>query len=67
MVTAALEHPAAIVDSAVLTSAAVSSRSLRAPMTSRIGSTTFWFLVIVLAERPSSQVASQSWAARRTV
>ena len=28
-------------------------------MTFRIGSRTFWFLVIVLAERPSSPVASQ--------
>ena len=67
MVTAALEYRAAIVDSAFLTSAAVSSRSLRAPMTFRIGSRTFWFFLIVLAERPSSPVASQSSAACRTV
>jgi hypothetical protein len=33
MVTAALQYPAAILASACLTSAAVSSRSLRAPMT----------------------------------
>ena len=39
------------------------SRSLRAPMTARIGSRTFWFLVTVLAERPSSPWASQSRAA----
>ena len=57
MVTAALEYWAAIVASAWRTSAAVRSRSLRAPMTFRIGSRTFWFLVIVLAERPSSPVA----------
>jgi hypothetical protein len=62
MVTAALEYPAAIWASAFLTSAAVSSRSLRAPMTVRIGARTFWFLVIVLGERPSSPVASQSSA-----
>jgi hypothetical protein len=29
-------------------------------MTFRIGSSTFWFFVTVLAERPSSPVASQS-------
>ena len=67
MLTAAVEYPAAISASACRTSAAVSSRSLRAPMTFRIGSRTFWFLVTVLAERPSSPVASQSWAACRTV
>jgi hypothetical protein len=54
MVTAAVEYPAAIWASACRTSAAVSSRSLRAPMTFRIGSGTFWFWVIVVAERPSS-------------
>jgi hypothetical protein len=67
MVTAAVEYPAAIVESACLASAAVRSRSLRAPITVRIGSRTFWFLVIVLGERPSSPVGSQSWAACRTV
>ena len=67
MLTAALEYPAAIWASACRTSAAVSPRSLRAPMTFRIGARTFWFLVTVLAERPSSPVASQSWAACRTV
>src|SRR5215467_14603295 len=36
-------------------------------MTFRIGSSTFWFFLIVLAERPSSPFASQSSAARRTV
>ena len=67
MVTAALEYPAAIAASARRTSATVSSRSLRAPMTFRIGARTFWFLVTVLGERPSSPVASQSSAAWRTV
>ena len=67
MLTAAVEYPAAIFDSARLTSAAVSSRSLRAPITLRIGSSTFWFFVTVLAERPSRPWASQSWAACRTV
>ena len=67
MVTAALEYLPAIVDSAHRTSAAVSSRSLRAPMTFRIGARTFWFFVMVVAERPSSPVASQSSAACRTV
>ena len=67
MLTAAVEYPAAISDSARLTSAAVSSRSLRAPVTLRIGSRTFWFLVTVLGERPSSPVASQSLAACRRV
>jgi hypothetical protein len=57
----------AIVERACLTSAAVSSRSLRAPMTFRIGLRTFWFFLIVLGERPSSPVASQSWASCRTV
>jgi hypothetical protein len=33
-------------------------------MTFRMGSRTFWFLVMVLGERPSSPWASQSWAAR---
>ena len=67
MVTAALEYRVAIAASAWRTSAAVSSRSLRVPMTFRIASRTFWFLVIVLGERPSSPMASQSWAACRTV
>ena len=67
MLTAAVEYPAAIAASACRTSAAVRSRSLRAPMTFRIGSRTFWFFVIVLAERPSSPWASQSSAACRTV
>ena len=67
MLTAAVEYPAAIAASACRTSAAVRSRSLRAPMTSRIGSRTFWFFVTVLAERPSSPLASQSSAACRTV
>ena len=67
MPTAAVEYPTAMVASACLTSAAVSSRSLRAPMDFRIGSRTFWFLVTVLGERPSSPWASQSWAACRTV
>jgi hypothetical protein len=58
---------AAIVASACRTSAAVSWRSFRAPMTVRIGSSTFWFFLTVLAERPSSPVASQSSAAWRTV
>ena len=48
MLTAAVEYPAAIAASACRTSAAVSSRSFRAPMTARIGSKTFWFLVTVL-------------------
>jgi hypothetical protein len=52
MVTAALEYPAAIVASVWRTSAAVSSRSLSAP--TAFGSRTFWFFLIVLAERPSS-------------
>jgi hypothetical protein len=67
MVTAAVEYPAAISVSACRTSAAVRSRSLRAPMDFRIGSRTFWFLVTVLGERPSSPWASQSRAACRTV
>jgi hypothetical protein len=49
------------------TSAADSSRSLRAPAIFRIGSRTFWFFLMVLGERPSSPVASQSSAACRTV
>ena len=53
--------------SACLTSAAVRSRSLRAPMFLRMGSRTFWFLVMVLGERPSRPWVSQSWAAWRTV
>ncbi|MGO8896609.1 MAG: hypothetical protein ACLQB1_43980 [Streptosporangiaceae bacterium] len=67
MVTAALEYPAAMVASACRTSAAVRSRSFRAPMTVRIGCRTFWFFLIVLGERPSSPWASQSSAACRTV
>jgi hypothetical protein len=67
MLTAAVEYPAAIMASACRTSAADSSRSLRAPATFRIGSRTFWFFLIVLAERPSSPCASQSSAARHTV
>ena len=67
MVTAALEYSTAILDSACRTSAADSSRSFRAPATFRIGSSTFWFFLIVLAERPSSPFASQSSAAWRTV
>ncbi|HEX3194193.1 MAG TPA: hypothetical protein VHS30_30850 [Streptosporangiaceae bacterium] len=67
MLTAAVEYPAAIFDSACRTSAADRSRSFRAPMTARIGSRTFWFLVMVLGERPSSPWASQSSAACRTV
>ena len=67
MLTAAVEYPAAIAASACRTAAAVRSRSLRAPMTARIGSRTFWFLVTVLAERPSSPCASQSSAACRSV
>jgi hypothetical protein len=49
------------------TSAADRSRSFRAPMTARIGSRTFWFFLMVLGERPSSPLASQSSAACRTV
>jgi hypothetical protein len=49
MLTAAVEYPAAM---------AVSSRSLRAPMTFRIGSSTFWFFLTVLGERPWSPWAS---------
>ena len=67
MLTAAVEYPAAMAASACRTSAAVRSRSFRAPMTVRIGSSTFWFFVIVLGERPSSPWASQSSAACRTV
>ena len=67
MLTAAVEYPAAIAVSACRTSSADRSRSLRAPMTLRMGSRTFWFLVTVLAERPSSPWASQSPAACRTV
>jgi hypothetical protein len=40
---------------------------LRAPMTVRIGSRTFWFFLMVLGERPSRPRASQSPAACRTV
>jgi hypothetical protein len=65
--TAAVEYPAAIAASACRTSAAVRSRSVRAPMTARIGSRTFWFFLIVLGERPSRPWASQSPAACRTV
>jgi len=65
--TAAVEYLAAMTASACRTSAAVRSRSLRAPMTARIGCRTFWFLVTVLAERPSSPWAGQSCAACRTV
>ena len=67
MLTAAVEYLAAMAASACRTSSADSSRSLRAPMTVRIGSSMFWFFVIVLAERPSRPWASQSWAACRTV
>jgi hypothetical protein len=67
MVTAALEYPVAILESACRASLAVSWRSFRAPMTFRIGSSTFSFFLIVLAERPSSPLASQSSAAWRTV
>jgi hypothetical protein len=67
MLTAAVEYRAAMTASACRTSAAVTSRSFRAPMTARIGSRTFWFLVTALAERPSSPPASQSSAACRTV
>ena len=67
MLTAAVEYPAAMAASAWRTSAADRSRSLRAPMTARIGSSTFWFLVTVLGERPCSPLASQSSAAWRTV
>jgi hypothetical protein len=67
MVTAALEYSAAIFDNACRTSPAVSSRSFRAPVTFKIGSSTFWFFLIVLAERPSSPRASQSSAVWRTV
>ena len=67
MVTAAVEYPAAMAASACRTSAADRSRSLRAPMTARIGSSTFWFLVMVVGERPSRPWASQSPAACRTV
>jgi hypothetical protein len=67
MLTAAVEYPAAITARACRTSAAERSRSLRAPMTARIGSSMFWFFLTVLGERPSSPVASQSWAACRTV
>ena len=67
MLTAAVEYPAAIAASACRTSAAVRSRSLRAPMTARIGSSMFWFFVTVLGERPSRPWASQSSAACRTV
>jgi hypothetical protein len=67
MLTAALEYRAAIAASACRTSAAVSSRSLRAPMTVRLDSRTFWFFLTVFGERPSSPWASQSSAACRTV
>jgi hypothetical protein len=67
MVTAALEYSAAILDSACRTSAADSSRSFRAPTTFRIGSSTFWFFLIVLGDRPSRPSRSQSSAARRAV
>ena len=67
MVTAALKYPAAIAASAYRTSSAVSSRSFRAPTIFRIGSRTFWFFLIVLAERPSSPWASQPSAACRAV
>ena len=67
MHTAAVEYPAAIAASACRTSAAVRSRSFRAPITVRIGSSKFWFFVTVLGERPSSPWASQSSAACRTV
>ncbi len=46
--TAAVEYPAAIAARACRTSAADRSRSLRAPMTFRRGSRTFWFFVMVV-------------------
>ena len=67
MLTAAVEYPAAMAASACRASAAVRSRSLRAPMTLRIGSRTFWFFLTVFGERPSSPWASQSSAACLTV
>ena len=67
MLTAAVEYPAAIAARACRTSAAERSRSFRAPMTDRIGSSMFWFFLTVLGERPSSPWASQSWAACRSV
>ena len=67
MVTAAVEYPAAMTASACRTSAVVSSRSFRAPMTARTGSRTFWFFLTVLGNRPSRPWASQSSAAWRTV
>jgi hypothetical protein len=64
MLTAAVEYPAAMAASACRTSAADRSRSLPAPMTFRRGSRTFWFLVMILGERPSSPWAPR--ADRRT-
>jgi len=59
MLTAAVEYPAAMAASACRTSAAVRSRSFRAPMTARMGSRTFWFLVTVLGSgRPARWRAS---------
>jgi hypothetical protein len=67
MVTTEPEYSAAIIDKACRTSAAVSSRSFRAPMAFSSGSSTFSFFLIVLGERPSIPLASQSSAACRTV
>ena len=67
MLTAAVEYVAAMAARACRTSLADRSRSLRAPMTARMGARTFWFLVTVLGERPASPWASQSAAACRTV
>ena len=52
MLTAVVEYFADMSARACRTSSADRSRSLLAPMTARIGSRTFWFLVIVLGERP---------------
>ena len=48
MLTAAVEYPAAMTASACRTSAADRSRSFRAPIGVRIGSSTFWFFLTVL-------------------
>ena len=61
MLTAAVEYPAAIAASAWRTSAAVRSRSLRAPMTLRMGSRTFWH--VLLAEPVRLVMTSGSGAA----
>jgi hypothetical protein len=65
--TAALEERPAIVISVWCTSAAVSSRSFRAPILARTGARTCSFFWIVLADRPPSPSFSQSPAARPTV